>query len=426
MSDIESFLNDYKEDGVAESEGAFTINFAKAREKLAKFQLPDPHHLILKFVQAGNLAGQGVTIQTKGLLQITILEWCPTLTLEQVADSLTSANLQGGNDPLVHLATGLSTLMGIATEPIMVRQKLQEAQQSRLLEIGEALELSEASEEVTEDSLRITVPFPSPLDASTLISLLEQRCFSSLVPISINSKPLTDILPESPGKHRSQFFQTNRQLAGQLWSEQPDSPAPWQTRIFPRSPIQEGPRTTWVSLTVDFDDKALVWLCQAGVLSQLKHLKLKVPGIMAIVSADDLPTDLTGSQFLDGPAMIDLVDWVGEASRAVRDEAIKTASVVTAQGQPARPNAPVRERDGCLGCLGATAGWYVTNWVLLHGVQINLTISIVMTNIFFWLAVSFFYPAINMWRKGAAVDQHSHEKARQLILDTLLASQRRD
>lgn len=426
MSDIESFLKDYKEDGVAESEGAFTINFAKAREKLAKFQLPDPHHLILKFVQAGNLAGHEVLIQTKGLLQITISGWRPSLTLEHVADSLTSANLQGGNDPLVHLATGLSTLMGVTGEPILVRQRLQETQQNRLLEIGETLELSEVSEEVAEDSLSITVPFPSQLSASTLKSLLEERCVASTIPILINDQPLKGRLPESEGKHRSHYFQTNRQLAGKLWSEQSDSPVLWQSRTFPSSPVEKGPRTAWVSLSVDFDDKALVWLCQAGVLTQLKHLKLKVPGIMAIVSADDLPTDLTGSQFLDGPAMIDLIDWVGEASRQVRDQALKVARTVSAQGQPAGANAPVRTQDGCLGCLGAMLGCYLTAKALAHWALPYHGVTLAMTNVFFWLAVSFIYPAVTMWRKGAAVDRHSDEKARQLILDTLLASRRRD
>src|SRR5690606_35611974 len=57
MSKIEDLLNDYRDDGTEDSSGAFTIDFQKAREKLAKFQLRDPHEFILKFIQAGNRAG---------------------------------------------------------------------------------------------------------------------------------------------------------------------------------------------------------------------------------------------------------------------------------------------------------------------------------------------------------------------------------
>lgn len=74
MEDLNELLEDYRDQGLTESEGVFTINFAKAREKLAQFQLPDPNLLVLKFVQAANLAATEIQIDTDGGLLIKFLD----------------------------------------------------------------------------------------------------------------------------------------------------------------------------------------------------------------------------------------------------------------------------------------------------------------------------------------------------------------
>ncbi|MGM0558604.1 MAG: hypothetical protein ACQEVA_19620 [Myxococcota bacterium] len=55
MSD--SLLEGLRSSGAPVSRGGFSIDRAKAREKLSKFQLVDPHHYVLEFVQAAYLLG---------------------------------------------------------------------------------------------------------------------------------------------------------------------------------------------------------------------------------------------------------------------------------------------------------------------------------------------------------------------------------
>jgi hypothetical protein len=53
----EPLLDMLRADGARVSEGGFTLDRAKAREKLSKFQLVDPHHYVLEFVQAAHILG---------------------------------------------------------------------------------------------------------------------------------------------------------------------------------------------------------------------------------------------------------------------------------------------------------------------------------------------------------------------------------
>lgn len=425
MKDIDSLLNDYKETGITDSEGAFTIDFARAREKMARFQLPDPHHLFLKFVQAANLAGHAISIQTRGQLQVTITGWNPKYRLEQLAGSLTSATLQHGNDPLSHLSTGLYTLVGLASDPVTVCQRSKDDGLSKVLEIGEGLELTQSQDTVDQDALIIsTSSFPSPLKASSLNQLLKERCAISQVPIRLNGKETKSDLPTTSGKHRLKYFRANTQLAARVWS--PHRKAKWLPEAFRNSRTTTGTRLAWLNLTVDFDDRSPIWMSQAGVMLELQRFNLKVPGVSGIVSADDLKTDLTGTQFTEGPEMHELTEWLILAARQLRDEAVSKITGVMAEGQPPAARAPMRERDGCLGCVIGIAGLYLTTQLYPHLPLPPAGEALIMGNIYFWMAVSFAYPAYHLWRHGAAKDVESDAKARQHIIEILQASQWRD
>ncbi len=56
MSELNAYLHRQIEGQRVDSSGKFTVDFAKARQKLALFQLTRPTDYLLKLVQAGVLA----------------------------------------------------------------------------------------------------------------------------------------------------------------------------------------------------------------------------------------------------------------------------------------------------------------------------------------------------------------------------------
>jgi hypothetical protein len=71
-------------------------------------------------------------------------------------------------------------------------------------------------------------------------------------------------------------------------------------------------------LTVDLDPLATIWLAKAGVLVESRRFHLGVPGVVGIVTFDDLPTDLTSSRFLDGKLPPSLQSWLRQQARRLR------------------------------------------------------------------------------------------------------------
>lgn len=69
---MEDLLGRYREEGQVESTGAFTLDPKKAIEKLASFQLPGPHHWILKVVQTLDRSGASFVDISAGVRKVTV------------------------------------------------------------------------------------------------------------------------------------------------------------------------------------------------------------------------------------------------------------------------------------------------------------------------------------------------------------------
>jgi hypothetical protein len=57
MSGVDELLGNLQSDGVLESEGTFTVDLAKAREKLERYRLPTPRHYILSLLSCAVCSG---------------------------------------------------------------------------------------------------------------------------------------------------------------------------------------------------------------------------------------------------------------------------------------------------------------------------------------------------------------------------------
>jgi hypothetical protein len=254
VSDLEKLLDGYKDDGVEDSTGAFTIDFQKAREKLSKFQLADPHELILKLVQAGNLASSGMAVSCSGKLTVSYEGWNKELTLQKLADRLASASLIVGDDPLTHLCVGLSAMMAFDTGGIRLRQTFQGETAFKVLTVGKSLhwEELESGAASASDQLVVSMRMPAQLSTAHLKALLEERCGYAPVLITWEGKSLVPKLPQPTGAHRPKFFDHNKVLAEHCLGQQQ-----WNTPLLQvKGPIKPSERMAHLTLTVDLDPRA--------------------------------------------------------------------------------------------------------------------------------------------------------------------------
>ena len=414
VKDLNDLLDDYKDDGLSESEGVFTINFAKAREKLAQFQLPDPNLLILKFMQAANLAATEVQVFSYNNLVIKFLDWDAAVTLEEIASKLISANLQGGNQPNAHFVTGLSSLMGLCQSPLKLTYECAQTQTRTRLHIGESLEQSVEEHACRRNLLQLESELPKALSREQISTILVERCALYSVPVYFNRRRLKGKLPTTSGAHRSRYFTTNQVLASQVWSPTPTEPESWLPSR-PKAKPKSAPQAAWLDLTVDFDPKAKIWLSQAGVLVEHRALAAKYPGVSGVVCADSLETDLTGMQFLDDESMVSLKRWIRKEVITLRDQALENAKGVAAQGQPASPHAYVKQRHSWIGGGIAFIGFILSFYIadpkdsFIFGIVALLVWSVVAAAIM----------AVLMWFEGGGVDPKTNDKANQHIIDTL-------
>ncbi len=112
MGGLEEYLN-RQQVGAVESEGVFTLDPVKAREKLRQFQLPQPDYCLLKFVQAAVAWGATIIFveQLKGLVRFDFLpsqELPPAPRWATFLDKPLEAEDRGAR----HLTVGLMAALG--------------------------------------------------------------------------------------------------------------------------------------------------------------------------------------------------------------------------------------------------------------------------------------------------------------------------
>lgn len=244
--------------------------------------------------------------------------------------------------------------------------------------------------------------------------MLVERCALYSVPIYFQRRRLKGEFPTTSGAHRSRYFTTNQVLAYQVWSPTPQKPESWlpsRRKVKPKS----APQAAWLDLTVDFDPKAKIWLSQAGVLVEHRAFVAKYPGVSGVVCADDLETDLTGMQFLDGESMVSLKRWIRKAITTLQGQALENVKEVSAQGQPASPHAYVKQHHSIIGGGVAFIGFILSFYIA------DPKDSFIFGAVAFlvWSVIAAVIMAVLMWFQGGGVDPHTNNKANQHIIDTL-------
>lgn len=299
-SEIENMLSAFGSVGQPEGEGQFTIDLSKAQEKMAHFQLPDPHEFLLKLVQAGNLAASAVCVELKNQICVDLDGWPADLSLPKIAERLANPGLTLEHDALSYLCVGLRALTSFCPE-VQVRQSLSGQPGRTLMTLARQATFShESTLPFRTSRLRVSIKRPQVLSLAKLRSLLVARCGLGPVPLRLDGQEVPITFPSTSGSHRPKGVRADRVLA--------------QTR---EGLSFEG-RPALLRMTVDLDPFATIWLAKAGVLVEARRFDLGVPGVVGVVSFDDLPTDLTGNSFLEGRIPESLKGWLSQQARRLR------------------------------------------------------------------------------------------------------------
>lgn len=265
--------------------GEFTLNPERALELLGDKLLPTRHHYLLLWVQAAYLLGAPELTISVGWFSIRF-HFSPVREIGEL--NLARQIPLGCDRALQALALGVrvaSRGMGKVT--------LQTSQGSQVFSKDGSWAESGGLRHGRGVALSVT---RFRWDHSFELLLLSQACAWSPIPISLNGRDT-----------RRKFWGDSRTLVEKyLDGEGLSAPGASFAQRPHRVPVEQiGQRVSCrlaLSLSGRQSDATLIWV-RHGVVVGESQRDLEIPGLCAVVCADDLPTDLTGFGLLEGPEL---------------------------------------------------------------------------------------------------------------------------
>jgi hypothetical protein len=328
-SDLSGYLNSQNAEGAWDSEGCFTLAREVALQKLAGFQLPRPGDWIVKLVQAVVRSGSEARILVQQKRSETVLrfetglEWsCP-----EIVESFYSPG-PGPRPDLHHLKAALWALtlgQGKAVRLVPAYQNDGIAWDGeRWVPIKTSPRMKHTSVVVTHAALkRDNAPWlVRALSAADMnvevMAALRARCFSCPLPLWVDGLRI-DALQNCP------YIEHPRHLLGLgllADPELPTLPIPPGTKAWarPSDPERRPYSDSLEHPTVPSASPAIHFLVTSGTSSEANHWchwildgvsvakeqvwhgKRTRLGLIALLSAEGLPTDLSGFALQDHPA----------------------------------------------------------------------------------------------------------------------------
>jgi hypothetical protein len=297
---IEHFLAQMSQEGVRDSEGAFTVSGERALKKLAFSQLPRPSAWVLKVIQAGVAGGaDSISVRQLGRSLQFKLQGADFGSLEQVLEAWTSLS-SGATEAQNNLAVGLRAVCFALQRPcILVYQDhdygyravmWDGAHVSRVLSATELVKKGVPLSWVGSGGWAICVfNSRSKRIRAEEFDELSRYGVTSPVPLYVDGREMNHFgIKDVSRTRRSVMFSAQTIKEGDL-----------PTRNGIRLPANLGQgqsvRLAWV-LYSDEEPQAsrLSWV-RGGVVVQEQTLALSHHGLFfrIFVSAEGLPTDLT-------------------------------------------------------------------------------------------------------------------------------------
>lgn len=266
-----------------ESQGEFTIDPQRAASLLRQQQLASPDHYLLKLVQAG-VAGGASEIRVKiGWFSIE-LEF--TLPRPLPLQNLSSHLVRPATPALGYLAVGVNAAL------CTLRTVTLEQGGERLVQTCRS-QWEETS--TPRPGLRVGLA-RTRWDTSAERALLADVCCWCPVPLSVNGRAVQIALWGSSSTLVQSY------VPGSSLS----APAVSRALLPPRVPPGLAGRRVMCDMVLALESHAgpgAVHFVQHGVTVCRRRVDFGREGVVAVVGAEGLPTDLSGFELLDGDAL---------------------------------------------------------------------------------------------------------------------------
>ncbi|MCA9795872.1 MAG: hypothetical protein KC910_28890 [Candidatus Eremiobacteraeota bacterium] len=416
MDSLDQLLEGLRTVGQTESTGAFTIDFARAREKLARFQLGEPELFVLKFVQAAVLAAQHLSITSrKDQLRFLFHGW-DGVGLEGVGQRFCSILDNTFHDACGCLTIGLNAALALKPRSLTASRFEKGERRGEWVSLGDDWELQVAERDARaglEACLVVSIDEPAGLDLERFERALLTRCAYAPIDILLNGESLGEKAgpPPSLGRHRGIYFRDNRILSEfRLQTEDPAFTVPATPATALVANWVPGERHSWLLFGVDFDPMACLFLVKSGVVVDSQRVELDTPGLLAVVEADDLETDLTGLQIRQDQDYQSLVGWLDQITLQPLEQTIEAVCALSSERQPTSGSAPMHP-------ISTTLSWGTLLGCLSSLAWAGPKLGVILTA-GFW----FWPPAVALlsgWILGYERDAHSDQMARGEVLEVL-------
>lgn len=338
-SELFQWIRQQESEGVLHSEGTFTLAQEQAWKKLGSFQLPFPEAWVLKFVQAAVRAGLSElkVVQSRSDTQFFFegpLDW----GIRELERGLFDMEFEAP-EALRHLVVGIRALAGASVRPFSVRfqgvparhwdgSRFQQAEQ--VVASASSLVLSVSHFEIGHSRSIFSLDNREARAVSTaILKALTDHCFPSPIPLFVDGRRINGIVNESYYQPR----ETCRPLAFVTLPPSAELPAfsllqfeDWQQAQVSGQDVRlDSDEELFSSLStagamalacVFFKQKepdlsgaqtgckpgrsTLAWV-RDGVVVERELLSIReCVGLLVLVSAEGLKTDLSGLKVRDG------------------------------------------------------------------------------------------------------------------------------
>ncbi len=307
-------IDEFSTEGAFHSSGTFTLSAAEAKAKLSRFQL-QPGMFLAKWVQAGvALGSQRIRIDLASHLRVTFVgSGSSGLRIDALMASLEDPLKLAPSTPEASLLFGILGSQSERTRPLTLQ--LKDPEGGVLIEIlGEEARGRSVPLTGTDWSIQITLSDPHDLEVT--LGVLRSRCSYSPIPIEFNGQALQSpwLQPAWGGYRLAEgFFSGDGPVRLNL--PKPETRPCWCTfhqgqyrersssepQAFLVSYPDEGEQDGWnahLSISAQLQGRARVLWVKHGVIVEEEQIDLGTPGVVAIVSADFLETDLSQIQLL--------------------------------------------------------------------------------------------------------------------------------
>lgn len=308
--ELENLLEGLRSEGTFVSQGNFTLDLVRAREKLKKFQLLDPYHYVLPLVSAAVLGGASTLHCRVGSSRFSMEFNGAPFTAEELEGMFSALLISSsviGRRRVAELAVGINAALALSPRQILLESLDEErvvlatfTPRKQKVEVGEAPEGASPWTRISVQHAGIRALWRKTQRDAPEVQALHARCRLARLELRLNDQPL----PATVGWESQPCLVASYMRAG----EHRHGCEPTLGKLNARIPMLDttgGPYAAVLSLGGEATQE-LVFV-QHGLSFRRPDLSLG-PGTRAVVWAPELKRDLSQTHLIADEAFELILD----------------------------------------------------------------------------------------------------------------------